>query len=188
MTDILVSAGIIVLLVLFGAVFVASEIALVSLREGQVKGLTGKRGKRVIALAASPNRFLAAVQIGVTAAGFLSAAFGEARLSNHLAPELEDAGLSHGLADVVALIGITLVISYIAIVVGELVPKRLALQRAEATAMLFAPLVDRFARIARPVIWLLSRSTDVIVRPLGGDPGARREAITEEELRGLVAS
>jgi putative hemolysin len=188
MTDILVSTGIILLLILFGAVFVASEIALVSLRESQVKGLSGKRGKRVIALASSPNRFLAAVQIGVTAAGFLSAAFGEARLSSHLAPVLEEAGLSHGLSDVLALIGITLVISYIAIVVGELVPKRLALQRAEATALLFAPLVDRFARIARPVIWLLSRSTDVLVRLLGGDPGARREAITEEELRGLVAS
>jgi putative hemolysin len=188
MTDILVSVGIIILLILFGAIFVASEIALVSLRESQVKGLAGKRGKRVIALAATPNRFLAAVQIGVTAAGFLSAAFGEARLSSHLSPVLENAGLSSGLSDVLALILITLVISYVAIVVGELVPKRLALQRAEATALLFAPIVDRFARIARPVIWLLSRSTDVLVRLLGGDPSARREAITEEELRGLVAS
>jgi putative hemolysin len=188
MTDILVSVGIIVLLILFGAIFVASEIALVSLRESQVKGLSGKRGKRVIALAATPNRFLAAVQIGVTAAGFLSAAFGEARLSSHLSPVLENVGLSSGLSDVLALILITLVISYVAIVVGELVPKRLALQRAEATALLFAPVVDRFARIARPVIWLLSRSTDVLVRLLGGDPSARREAITEEELRGLVAS
>jgi putative hemolysin len=188
MTDILVSVGIIVLLILFGAVFVASEIALVSLRESQIKGMTGKRGKRVISLAASPNRFLAAVQIGVTAAGFLSAAFGEARLSSHLAPVLEDAGLSTGLAEVLSLVAITLVISYVAIVVGELVPKRLALQRTEATALLFAPLVDRFARIARPAIWLLSRSTDVLVRLLGGDPGAKRQAITEEELRGLVAS
>src|SRR5438270_11820542 len=134
MTDILVSAGIIVLLVLFGAVFVASEIALVSLREGQVKGLTGKRGKRVIALAANPNRFLAAVQIGVTAAGFLSAAFGEARLSSHLAPHLEDAGLSKGVADVVSLVLITLAISYVAITLGELTPKRLALQRPNGTA------------------------------------------------------
>jgi len=188
MTDILVSVGIIVLLILFGAVFVASEIALVSLRESQVKAMAGKRGKRVISLAASPNRFLAAVQIGVTAAGFLSAAFGEARLSSHLAPVLEDAGLSSGVADVVSLVAITLVISYVAIVVGELVPKRLALQRAAATALLFAPVVDRFARIARPVIWLLSRSTDVLVRLLGGDTGAKRQAITEEELRGLVAS
>ncbi|MDT7547423.1 MAG: magnesium and cobalt exporter, family [Actinomycetota bacterium] len=188
MTDILVSAGSIVLLILFGGLFVASEIALVSLRESQVKGMTGKRGKRVARLAESPNRFLATVQLVVTAAGFLSAAFGEARLSSHLAPRLEDSGMSHGVADVVSLILITLLISYFAIVAGELVPKRLALQRAERTALLLAPVVDRAARISRPAIWLLSRSTDVLVRLLGGDPGARREAITEEELRGLVAS
>jgi putative hemolysin len=188
MTDILVSGGIIVLLILFGGLFVASEIALVSLRESQVKGMTGKRGKRVARLAESPNRFLATVQLVVTAAGFLSAAFGEARLSSHLAPRLEDSGMSHGVADVVSLILITLLISYFAIVAGELVPKRLALQRAERTALLLAPVVDRAARISRPAIWLLSRSTDVLVRLLGGDPGARREAITEEELRGLVAS
>src|SRR3954452_1354044 len=190
MTDVLVSIGLILLLILLGAVFVASEIALVSLRESQIKGMSeeGKRGRRVAALSANPNRFLAAVQIGVTAAGFLSAAFGEARLSSHLAPVFEDAGMSPGVSDVVALIAITLVISYVAIVVGELVPKRLALQRAERAALLFAPVVDLFARIARPVIWLLSRSTDVLVRLLGGDPNVRREAITEEELRGLVAS
>jgi putative hemolysin len=188
MTDILVSAGIIVLLILFGGLFVASEIALVSLRESQVKGMTGKRGKRVASLASSPNRFLATVQLVVTAAGFMSAAYGESRLSSHLKPVLEDAGLSEGLSDVFSLILITLLISYFAIVAGELVPKRLALQRAERTALLLAPLVDRAARISRPAIWLLSRSTDVLVRMLGGDPGARREAITEEELRGLVAS
>ncbi|GAC1439735.1 MAG: hemolysin family protein [Mycobacteriales bacterium] len=188
MTDILVSAGIIVLLILFGGLFVASEIALVSLRESQVRGMAGKRGRRVARLAESPNRFLATVQLVVTAAGFLSAAFGEARLSSHLAPVLGDAGLSRGVADALSLVLITLVISYFAIVAGELAPKRLALQRAERTALFLAPLVDRAARISRPAIWLLSRSTDVLVRLLGGDPGASRDAITEEELRGLVAS
>jgi putative hemolysin len=128
------------------------------------------------------------VQLVVTAAGFLSAAYGEARLSSHLAPVLEDWGMSEGVADVVSLVVITLLISYFAITAGELVPKRLALQRAERTALLLAPMVDRAARISRPAIWLLSRSTDLLVRLLGGDPGAKREAITEEELRGLVAS
>ena len=189
MTDVLVSVALILLLIIFGGVFVASEIALVSLRESQIRGISdSKRGRRVVALSENPNRFLAAVQIGVTAAGFLSAAFGEARLSSHLAPKLEDLGMSHGVADVVSLIAITLVISYIAITVGELAPKRLALQRAEGTALLLAPVVDRFARLARPAIWFLSKTTDVLVRMLGGDPTARRDAITEEELRGLVAS
>jgi putative hemolysin len=176
---------------LFGAIFVAGEISLVSLRESQVKGLSekGKRGRRVHSLAATPNRFLAAAQIGVTFAGFMSAAFGESRLSSHLEPHLESAlGISKGFADVLSLVLITLAISYVAIVVGELVPKRLGLQRAEGAALLLAPFLDRFASIMRPVVWLLSRSTDVVVRLLGGDPGAKRQAITEEELRGLVAS
>ncbi len=190
MTDILISLGLILALILFGAVFVASEIALVSLRESQISGMVsaGKRGRRVASLAANPNRFLAAVQIGVTAAGFLSAAFGESRLSSKLAPPLVDAGLSEGLADVVATILITLAISYVAITVGELVPKRLALQRAEGTALLLAPVVDRFARIARPVIWFLSLTTNLLVRLLGGSNEGARESITEEELRGLVAA
>ena len=189
MTDVLLSLGLILVLIVFGGVFVAGEIALVSLRESQVKALGGKRGARVVALAATPNRFLAAAQIGVTFAGFMSAAFGEARLSSHLVPHLEDwFGLSHGVADVLSLILITIVISYIAIVVGELVPKRLGLQRASGAALLLAPLLDRFASIMRPVVWLLSRSTDLLVRGLGGDPGAKRDSITEEELRGLVAS
>ncbi len=190
MTDILVSSGIIVALILFGALFVASEIALVSLRESQLKaiGTQGRRGRRVASLSSTPNRFLATVQLVVTAAGFLSAAFGEARLSSHLVPVLEDAGLSVGLADVVSLIIITLIISYFAITVGELVPKRLALQHPESTALALAPLVDRVANASRPMIWLLSRSTDVLVRLFGGDPGASREGISEEELRGLVAA
>jgi putative hemolysin len=190
-TDVLISIGLILALILFGAVFVAGEIALVSLRESQVKGLgeQGRRGARVKALAATPNRFLAAAQIGVTFAGFMSAAFGESRLSSHLQPHLEDfLGVSTGLADVLSLILITIAISYVAIVVGELVPKRLGLQRAEGAALLLAPALDRFASIMRPVVWLLSRSTDIVVRALGGDPSAKRDAITEEELRGLVAS
>ena len=190
MTDVLLSIGLILVLILFGAVFVAGEIALVSLRESQVRGLAerGRRGERVASLVSSPNRFLAAVQIGVTAAGFLSAAFGEARLSSHLAPKLEDLGLSHGLADVLSLVLITLAISYVAITVGELAPKRLGLQRAEGTALLLAPVVDRFARLARPAIWFLSKTTDLLVRLVGGDPTASRDAISEEELRGLVAA
>jgi putative hemolysin len=189
-TDVLLSIGLILVLITFGGVFVASEIALVSLRSSQISQLASKsrRGKRVASLSENPNRFLAAVQIGVTAAGFLSAAFGEARLSSHLAPKLEDLGASKGLADVLSLILITLAISYVAITLGELAPKRLGLQRAEGTAMLLAPVVDRFARINRPVIWFLSRTTDVLVQLLGGDPTANRENISEEELRGLVAA
>ena len=91
------------------------------------------------------------------------------------------------MAQVIAFAGVLLVITYLTLVVGELAPKRMALQRAEGIATTVAGFIDRFATITRPVIWFLSKSTDVIVRLLGGDPDANREAITEEELRDLVA-
>jgi len=96
-------------------------------------------------------------------------------------------GLSVAAADIVSLVLITLVISYVSIVVGELTAKRLALQRAESTALALAPLVDFTARITRPVIWLLGVSTNVLVRILGGDPKVSREQVTNEEIRAMVS-
>lgn len=176
--------------ILLGGVFAATEMALVSLREGQAKGLAqrGRRGARVAHLIANPNRFLAAVQVGVTLAGFLSAAFGAARLAKPVSESLQGAGLEQGTADTLSLVVVTLLVSYFSLVFSELVPKRLALQRAEGVSMAFAPALDRIASASRPVIWLLSRSTDLVVRLLGGDPKAAGSAISEEELRGLVAS
>jgi putative hemolysin len=176
--------------ILIGGVFAATELALVSLREGQARALAskGRRGERVARLVEDPNRFLAAVQVGVTLAGFLSAAFGAARLAVPVSDLLEQAGLSASASDTVALVLVTLVISYFSLVFSELAPKRLALQRAEGISMAFAPALDRIASLSRPVIWLLSKSTDLVVRMLGGDPMSQRETITEEELRDMVAA
>jgi putative hemolysin len=184
------NVGLVLVFVLIGGVFAAAEIALVSLREGQITklGQRGKRGHRVAKLAADPSRFLSAVQIGVTLAGFLSAAFGAATLADDLAPVLTGWGMSEGVAATAALIGVTLVISYLSLVFGELAPKRLALQRAETVALALAPMLDRLATGSRPVIWLLSRSGDLVVRLAGGDPNAQRDQITEEELRDIVAA
>ena len=189
MNGTLLNIALVVVFVLIGALFAAAEIALVSLRESQVKSLAtrGKRGQAVARLNEDPNRFLAAVQVGVTLAGFLSAAFGGATLSNDLAPVLVGWGLPAGPARVIALIIITLAISYLSLVLGELAPKRLALQRAEWIALRAAPVLDRLARWSRPVIWLLSVSTNVVVRLLGGDPRAQREQMSDEELRALVS-
>jgi putative hemolysin len=184
--------GILALVLLFiaiGAFFAAAEIALVSLREGQVRSLSqrGTRGRRVAKLHEDPNQFLAAVQVGVTLAGFLAAAFGASTLAGDLAPVLEDAGVPPRVAEPVALVVITLVITYLSIVFSELVPKRIALQRAEGTSLLVAPILDRVAILFRPLIWLLSASTNAVVRLFGGDPDAQRESISEEELRDIVA-
>jgi putative hemolysin len=188
MSSVWANAALVLVFVLVGGVFSATEMALVSLRESQLRGMAdkGRRGARVAAVAGNPNRFLGAVQIGVTLAGFLSAAFGAATLAGELSPVLRGWGLSTGVADAVALVAITLVISYLSLVLGELAPKRIALQRAESLAMLVAPSLDRFATAMSPVIWLLSRSTDLVVRLLGGDPNAGRDQITDEELRTLV--
>jgi putative hemolysin len=172
------------------AVFVASEMALVTLREGQVRALAekGRRGRHVARLVENPNRFLSAVQIGVTTTALLSSAFGAITLSDSLARQLRGAGLGHTSANVLGFLAVTLVIAYVTLVVGELAPKRIALQRAEGTATAVGPTLDRFARLMRPVIWLLSASTDLAVRLLGGDPNVNRERISEEELRDLVTA
>jgi putative hemolysin len=190
MNDTLLNIVLILVFVLIGGVFAAAEMALVSLRESQLKSLShrGKRGAIVAKVAANPNRFLSAVQIGVTLMGFLSAAFGGATLADGLSPHLQKLGLPEGLANTVALVLITILISYVSIVLGELAAKRLALQRAETFALGLAPLVDKIASGARPVIWLLSKSTDLVVRALGGDPNANREVMTDEELRDLVSA
>ncbi len=184
------SIGLVVLFVALGSVFVLAETALVSLRDSQARALGDKsrRGEVVAALNKDPNRFLASVQVGVTLSGFLSAAFGGATLAGDLAPVLVRAGLAERFADAVALVLVTLAISYVSLVFGELAPKRIALQRAETVSLALGPMIDWISRVSRPVIWVLSASTNIVVRMLGADPNAQREEISDEELRDLVGS
>ncbi len=188
MSSVVLNVVIVLALIVIEGMFVAAEIALVTLREGQARAMTGRRGAAVARLTSDPNRFLATVQIGVTLTALLSSAFGAVTLSEQAKDALIDHGMRSGLAGPIGFIGVTLLISFVTLVVGELVPKRLGLQRADRTARLVSPTLNRLATAARPVIWLLSRCTDLLVRMLGGDPNTGREAITEEELRGLVAA
>lgn len=176
-------------LILLASFFVAAEIALISLRDGQVRqlALRGKRGARLAKLTENPNRFLAAVQVGVTVCGFLSAALGAEKLGRYIIPKLEEVGLENSTANIVSLVGVTLVIAYFSLVFGELVPKRLALYRAEQIALASAGAIDVVARLFRPVIWLLSHSTDLVVRLFGIDPKEARSQMSEEELIDLVS-
>jgi putative hemolysin len=174
--------------ILIGGFFAAAEMSLVSLREGQVRALArrGKRGLRAAKLAQDPNRFLASVQIGVTVATLLSGAFGADLLAGRLKEALTGL-LPASAAGAVSLILITLVISFFTLIFGELAPKRLALQRNERVALAAAPVVDRLAILVAPVVWLLSRTTNLVVRAFGGDPNVSRGVMTDEELRDLVA-
>lgn len=180
--------ALVLLFILVGGFFAAAEMAMVSLRESQVRTLArkGRRGERVAKLARDPNRFLSAVQIGVTVATMLSAAFGADRLGVQLVPLLERWNVPKAVAPALALVLVTLAISYVSLVLGELAPKRLARQRAEGLSLLVAPFLDRIAALSRPIIWALSKSTDLVVRLLGGNPEADREKMTTEELRDMV--
>jgi putative hemolysin len=168
---------------------VAAEIALISLRESQVRqvALRGRRGAKVAKLHANPGRLLAAVQIGVTLSGFLSAALGAEKLGQFVIPWLEDRGLSNSGANTASLIGLTLIIAYISLVFGELAPKKLGLFRAESIAMGSAGFIDFIANVFRPIIWLLSKSTDLVLRIFGIDSKEERSQMSEEELLDLVA-
>jgi putative hemolysin len=180
--------ALVLLFILIGGFFAAAEIAMVSLRDSQVRKLSqkGRRGERVAKLARDPNRFLSAVQIGVTVATMLSAAFGADRLAAQLVPVLEEWRVPVAVSPVLALVLVTLAISYASLVLGELAPKRLALQRAEGLSLYVAPFLDRIASLSRPIIWTLSKSTDGVVRLLGGNPDADREEVSTEELRDMV--
>ncbi|MEI6869560.1 MAG: hemolysin family protein [Actinomycetota bacterium] len=186
----LLSAILIVLaLVLLGGLFVAAEISLISLRESQIKQLAGRgrRGAKVAEVASNPNRLLAALQVGVTVTGFLSAALGAEKLGVYVIPWLERLGLQSKSANTASLIGVTLIIAYISLVFGELVPKRLALYRTETIALASADIVKVLTNLFRPIVWVLSHSTNLVVRIFGLDPKEQRAQISEEELLDLVA-
>ena len=191
MSEVWLNILMVVAFVLIGGAFSGAEIALVSLRESQVRALAesgGRRGQAVQRLLSDPNRFLAAVQVGVTLAGFFSAAFGASTLSQPLGEWFITLGMRAGLAEPLAFVLVTIAISYLSLVVGELTPKRLALQRAEGFSLLVAAPLNAIAKLSRPVIWLLSASTNVLVRLVGGDPSASGESISQEELRDLVTA
>jgi putative hemolysin len=173
-------------LIVLNAAFAGTEMALVSLREWQLRRLEreGARGRRIAALARDPNRSLAAIQVGITVAGFLASATAAVGLAEPLVGTLDFLGSA---AEATAIVVVTAVLSFFSLVVGELVPKRIAMQRAERWALIAASPLAGVAQVARPVVWLLARSTELMVRALGGDARRRGEGVTAEELRELVA-
>ena len=190
MSDLLVNCLVVLFFVLLGGFFAAAELALVSLRESQIQRLggQGRRGRRLLALAGEPNRFLAAGQVAVTLAGFISAGFGAAQIAPALEQVLTGWGMAAAWAGPIAFIFVTVVIAYFSLVLGELVPKRIALQRVEKVALFVAAPVDFVAKVFRPFIWALSISTNFVVRLFGIDPNAAKEQISGAELRDLVAA
>ena len=175
---------------LLGSVFAGTELALVSLRGSQIDQMEQEdaRGKRVAKIARDPNTFLSTVQIGVTLSGFLSASFGESSISPFIVPVVEGWGVPSNVAAPLTTIVLTLVISYCSIVISEMVPKRIAMQRNEQIARAVVPAISAFAKVCRPIIWLIGKNTNGIVRLLGFDPNETESEVSDEELRVLVSS
>lgn len=181
--------ALVVLFIVIGGVFTAAEVSIIALRESQVRHLAatrGKRGARLERLVADPNQFLAAVQIGVTVFTMLSSAFGAATIASRVSYPLTEWGLSPSVANTVALLGVTLILAFISLVIGELTPKRLALHHSEAFALISAGPLTTIAVLFRPVVWLLGACTNALVRIFGVDPHAKASVMSEEELQGLV--
>ncbi|MET4061427.1 putative hemolysin [Arthrobacter sp. UYP6] len=186
----LINALLVVFFVLLGGVFAGTEMALVSLRESQISRIeaSGPGGRKIAELARNPNLFLSSIQIGVTLSGFFSAAYGASALAPALTPALRGLGFPSAAANATAFILLTLAVAYLSLVFGELVPKRLAMQNAERFTRLLAPPLNVFAVVMRPVIKLLSVSTDAVVRLLGGDPNVKTPPVSSQELWDMVAA
>lgn len=179
------------ILVGINAFFAASEIAVISLNENKVKKMAeegNKTAQRLFKLIKEPSKFLATIQVGITLAGFLASASAAQSFSDKLAGALKWTGipLSDSIIYTISFTIIVVILSYITLVLGELVPKRLAMQKAERISMLSVVPLDIISKITSPFIRLLTLSTNFIVKIFGGTPYGNDNKITEEEIRLMV--
>ncbi|WP_113927194.1 hemolysin family protein [Bacillus sp. P14.5] len=179
------------ILIVLNAFFAASEIALISLNDNKVKLDAEKGDKKAILLynlLSEPSRFLATIQIGITLAGFLASAFAAESFAGRFTNVLLDMGVpvSAAVLETISVVMITLILSYFTLVLGELVPKRLALQKAEGIARFAVVPLSVLSKVSSPFVKLLTLSTNTIVRLFGVDPNAEDENVTEEEIRMMV--
>lgn len=187
----LIQLTILFLLIALNAFFAASEIALISLNENKIKLSADKGDKKAQLLAnllEDPSRFLATIQIGITLAGFLASAFASETFAGRLVDILHSIGItvSAGVLKPIVVVFITLILAYFTLVLGELVPKRMAMQRSEQIARFSVRSLTILSYIAAPFVKLLTISTNFFIKVLGGDPDADEENVTEEEIRIMV--
>lgn len=179
------------LLILINAYFAATEIAVLSLNDAKLRHQAEEGDKTaalLMKLADNPNRFLSTIQVGITLAGFLGSAFAADNFASRLTQAILAAGaaIDPHVLNTLCVILITLILSYFTLVLGELVPKRIAMQQPEKVARMSCKVILVLATLFRPVVWLLSKSTNGLLRLFGLDPNAEPEEVTEEEIRAMV--
>ena len=175
-------------LIAVNAFFAATEIAVISLNEKKIKSKAedgDKKAAKMLKMLEEPTRFLSTIQIGITLAGFLGSAFAADNFADILAKflvNLFDLQNYEGVINSVSVIIITLILSFFTLVLGELVPKRVAMRNKEKTAELFCGFISFLAAFLRPIIWLLTASTNGVIRIFGIDPNEKEETVSEEDI------
>ncbi len=180
-----------VVLILLNAVFACAEIAVISMNDSKLERMAAEGDKRAVRLARltkQPARFLATIQVAITLSGFLGSAFAAENFSDGLVNWLLGLGVPIPAAtlDAVAVVIITIVLSYFTLIFGELVPKRVAMRKAEAMALGMSALISTIAKLFAPLVWLLTISTNAVLRLVGIDPNVEDEEVSEEEIRMMV--
>lgn len=180
-----------VLLIMLNAIFACAEIAIISMNDNKLAKMAidgDKRAIRLVRLTNEPARFLATIQVAITLSGFLGSAFAAENFSDVLVTWLIGlgVGISRSTLDVIAVIVITIVLSYFTLVFGELVPKRVAMRKAESLALGLSSLIGGISKIFAPIVWFLTKSTNGVLRLLRIDPNANEDEVSEEEIRMMV--
>lgn len=180
-----------VILIAFNAIFACAEIAVLSISETKLDKMVSqgnKKARRLRRLTEEPARFLSTIQIAITLSGFLGSAFAADGFSGPLVDWLIGLGVTipRNTLETLAVILITLILSYFTLIFGELVPKRIAMKKPEAVALAISGLLSGISKLFKPVVWLLSVSTNGVLRLLGFDPHEEEEEASEEEIRMLV--
>lgn len=180
-------------LILINAFFAATELAVISLNDNILRKQAeegDKKAKKLLKVVESPTRFLSTIQIGITLAGFLGSAFAAGNFATRLSGWAEEqfalGAAAVGVVNTLSVIFITIVLSFFTLVFGELVPKRIAMQKGEKIANLACGVISAIAVVMRPIIWLLTVSTNGVLRLLHIDPNAESEEVSEEEIRMMV--
>lgn len=182
---------ILVFLILLNAFFAASELAIVSSRKTRIKQMAeegSRRARAVLRLSENPGRFLATIQVGVTLAGFFASAFGAVSLSNALESAFKQVAFLTPVASTLSFILITVLIAFVTLIFGELVPKTLAVGAAEKIALAVAGPIEIIAKVAAPLIAFLTATTNLIVRLLGGRHKAVTSTVSQEEIVSMVTT
>lgn len=182
---------ILIILIMLNAFFAASEIALISLNDTKIKTMADsghKKAKLLHSLLSEPSRFLATIQIGITLAGFMASAFAAESFAGTMAQYLYSIGvpISQSILETISIVVITLILSYFTLVLGELVPKRIAMKKFEPIAMFAVTPLTILSKISAPFVKMLTSSTNFLVRLFGVDPNEIDEQVTEEEIRMMI--